>query len=468
MERFRMQDLAQTVLEHVQTAALAVDAEGRVRICNPAAERILGVAAATLIGRTLAEIAAMGEPLPAVAEILQRVRRDGESHARREMTVRGEHGSRTIGYSAGPLRNPGEAAMIFADITETLLREQQEAEERRFAEVGRIASAMAHELKSPLATIKLYSELLVRELGEEPDAREQAEVVRDQARRCQERLTSILRSISPQSDPVTGFGLSSVVSVVRAVVRDQRRRFPGARITLRADAGDAVVGLAEPDLASLVGNLVGNALEVSGGKAPVTVSLRREARYVAMSVADRGPGLPEGDLFAPFFSTKAGGTGLGLWLVRRLVQAAGGEVAATNRQGGGAVFRVTLPVVDRDALQGRRVLLLEDDAALSAALTAALAGCGVHVCAHGAVAGALADEAAGDYDLAVLDFSLPDGDATAVAGALPADLPVLLMSGAGQAAGAAGRLPQRRVRFLGKPFALDDFLDLASLLVVKV
>jgi CheY-like chemotaxis protein len=229
-----------------------------------------------------------------------------------------------------------------------------------------------------------------------------------------------------------------------------------------------VVGLAEPDLASLVGNLVGNALEVSGGKAPVTVSLRREARYVAMSVADRGPGLPEGDLFAPFFSTKAGGTGLGLWLVRRLVQAAGGEVAATNRQGGGAVFRVTLPVVDRDALQGRRVLLVEDDAALSAALTAALAGCGVQVCAHGAVAGALADEAAGDYDLAVLDFYLPDGDATAVAGALPADLPVLLMSGAGQAAGAAGRLPQRRVRFLGKPFALDDFLDLASLLVVKV
>jgi len=491
-----MEDLAQTVLEHVQTAALAVDERGRLRVCNPAAERVLAVPATELLERSLDELRAMGEPLSAVAVALEEARRDGESRARCQMTLRTDGGVRTIGYSLSMLKRTGEVAMLFADLTETLVKEQREAEERRFAEVGRIASAMAHELKSPLATIRLYSELLLRGLqsgegaasssdpagdpaggvaggvargpaaGRPSSVRDQAEVIRDQVRRCQERLTAILRSISPQTGQAALFGLAELEPVVRSVVRDQRRRFPGAVIAVRASVGDAKVGLSESDLASLVGNLVGNALEVSGGKGPVAVSLSRSDGHVVVRVADRGRGLPEGDLFAPFFSTKAGGTGLGLWLVRRLVTAAGGAVEAANRRGGGAAFRVVLPVADRAALRGARVLLLEDDRALCGALGTALEACGAEVRASASVAEAAEENARGGHCLAVLDFHLPDGDATDLARVLSPDLPVLLMSGDGQAAGVAGRLPQRRVRFVPKPFDLDAFLDLASLLVV--
>src|SRR5680860_413663 len=132
-----------------------------------------------------------------------------------------------------------------------------------------------------------------------------------------------MHSINPDAARAGGTALTPLVPLVRAVVADQRRRYEGSTITLKGASGDPRVALGENDLRSVVGNLVVNALEVSGGKGPVDVRLR--------SVADRGPGLPAGDVFAAFFSTKSSGTGLGLWLVRRLVAEAGGSITADHQ-----------------------------------------------------------------------------------------------------------------------------------------
>lgn len=471
-----IEDLASTVLHHVQTAAIAVAEDGRVGVYNPAAERLLGVPRAEVLGRDVHELSAMATPLAPLADALAAARQTGETAARRQVEVDTPRGRRTFGYTVSRLGGGGASALFFADLTEALAEERRAAEAQRFAEVGRIASAMAHELKSPLATVELYVNLLRRALADRPDLLEMLDVVKDQTRLCLERIGAIMHSINPDAARAAGMRLTEVVPVVERVVADQRRRFDGGRVTLRVDGAlvrTARVALAEGDLRSVVSNLVVNAFQATAGKGPVAVSVRGDGEQVRIVVADRGPGLPEGDVFRAFYTTKPSGTGLGLWLVRRLVEGAGGRIEAGDRRGGGAVFTVTLPLPRHERLRGARVLIVEDDAALRRASVAALAGQGAEVTAAGSAADLDAVLAAGQeatatsrtWDCAVLDFHLPGGNGVDLARRLPAEVPVLVVSGDPAAGAAVAGLEGRRAWFLPKPFEVGIYLDLLSLLV---
>ena len=458
-----MEELAGTVLQHVQTAAMAVDDDGRVGVYNPAAARALGVEVDAVVGRDLASLAAAPPALAALAAILLEARRSGRAAARRQIEVPTPAGARTLGYTVSILGEGGDAALFFADLTDALAEERRAAEAQRFAEVGQIAGVMAHELKSPLATVELYANLLRRALADQPAAVHQLDVIKDQTRRCLERIRAIMHSINPDAARVGGTALTPLVPLVRAVVADQRRRFEGSAITLKGASGDPRVALGENDLRSVVGNLVVNALQISGGKGPVDVRLRSDADRVRLRVADKGPGLPDGDVFAAFYSTKSSGTGLGLWLVRRLVAEAGGSIAACDRRGGGAVFEVDLPLPRHERLRGADLLVVEDDGPLRAASVAALEACGAGVTAVGA--GKDVPNGSQTWECAILDYHLPDLTGVEIAARLPAGTPILMVSGDPAAGAALAEVRERRAWYLPKPFEVETYLDLVSLLV---
>jgi len=322
---------------------------------------------------------------------------------------------------------------------------------------------MAHELKSPLATVELYANVLRRTLADQPAAVRQLDVIKDQTRCCLERIRAIMHSINPDAARVVGTALTPLVPLVSAVVAEQRRRFPGSVITLKGALGDPRVALGENDLRSVVGNLIANALEVCGGKGAVDVRLTSDADSVCLRVADKGPGLPDGDVFAAFYSTKSSGTGLGLWLVRRLVAEAGGSIAARDRRGGGAVFEVHLPLPRHERLRGADLLVVEDDEPLRAASVAALEACGAGVTAVGA--GKDVPYGSRAWECAILDYHLPDLTGVEVAARLPAGTPILMVSGDPAAGAALADVRERRSWYLPKPFEVEIYLDLVSLLV---
>ncbi len=457
--------LANIVLEQMATGAIAVDDAGIVSLYNHAAQEILGVPADSVLGRTCASLADGGEPMGAIARALAAGLAGGHSKARVQLEVDTAGGRRMLGYGLHVLGDPAIVAMIFTDLTATLDRERRAHAERQVSDAGRLASAMAHELKSPLATIGLYVGLLRRQLPPDGPALTNLDVIAAELADCQSRLSTILHSMAGAARDGAGLRLSSLAAAIDAIVTEQRLRAPDTELLVSA-VGDARVAVGHAELSSIVGNLVSNAIEADGDGDAVEITLTIADGSALVSVADRGPGLPDGDVFAPFFSTKAQGTGLGLWLVRRLALGAGGDLSAVDRAGGGAVFTVRLPIADRVRLATRQVLVVDDDVRLASAVVDALRDTGCAVESATSAEDALALAAARRFDCAVFDYHLPGLDGVEAVGRLPG-LPALVVSSDETAAAALAAGGKENAWFMAKPFVMDDLLDALALVAER-
>ena len=238
----------------------------------------------------------------------------------------------------------GELARALEELTRRL--------EARQAATEAFAADVSHELKNPLASIRGATEMLA-EAAEPGDRRRFLGVVEQEVARMEKLLGSV-REIVHLDAPERPEERARVdlTALVGQLVESVRRR-TGEGVTLRWHApGETVFVVGAPErFAALVENLVDNAVSFSPPGGVVEIALARERSEVRLEVADRGPGVPEEHLervFDRFFSWRPGSTserhsGLGLAIVRAVAEAHGGRATAGHREGGGAVFRVTLP-----------------------------------------------------------------------------------------------------------------------------
>jgi two-component system sensor histidine kinase HydH len=207
----------------------------------------------------------------------------------------------------------------------------------RLAQLGEAARTLAHEIKNPLGAIRIQTGFLRKTLP--------ADRVRDLTLIEQEvdRLSSLADRVgSFLRDPV---GRQEKIDLVRFLARFAE---PG-RVTLRVEGENSIYVLFDPErLRSVIENLVRNALDShqeTGVDDAVEIEVGHIQHLVRVVVGDRGPGINETDrekLFDPFYTTKTSGSGVGLPLVRRFVDAAGGAVVLRPRAEGGTEAIVTI------------------------------------------------------------------------------------------------------------------------------
>ena len=249
----------------------------------------------------------------------------------------------------------GALVATFNEMVERLghMRELEEKvkQAEKSAVVGRLASAIAHEVRNPLNYINLTLDHLRTSLApEDPRKRETfgrlAEQLKAEVARINTRITEFLKYTRPAPLDMRPLDLGAVVEDALRIVEVQAAE-TGVRTRIeRAGPLPPVVGDGE-SLRSVFTNLIINGMQAMGGEGgSLTVRLSAEDGRVRAEVSDTGRGIASEDLpkiFEPYFSTKETGTGLGLAIVRKAVEDHRGQITVESRQGEGTTFTVTLP-----------------------------------------------------------------------------------------------------------------------------
>lgn len=216
-------------------------------------------------------------------------------------------------------------------------------------------AAVSHELRTPLAVIRSAADNLADGVVQDQDqAKRYGALIRDESVRLTDMVEHILEFAGADSPARAARGPIDPVEAARAAVvgMEALAAERGARVSVETSAEPLWVNGDLSHLTRAISNLLGNALKYGGDAPQVTVRLQRAAGGVEISVADSGPGLTPVEiprLFEPFYrgqrasEAQIPGSGLGLALVKRIVESHGGRVSAFNGVGGGALFTIALP-----------------------------------------------------------------------------------------------------------------------------
>ncbi len=313
--------LAEEILDALDSGVVLVDKSGRVLYANRYAKGYLEV----------------------VPKLLKGLRASGE-----EVEVEGK----TFSVSARPFSLEGKAegwTVLFKDITELKRMKEMMTMVDRLSSLGIVAASIAHEIKNPLAGVKLLAQTLQREL--EGEKREYAARIARQVDKVEamiKKLLSYARPSKPKPKPI------EVREIVEEVLNLFYARAKKQGVETAVDVPEGLKVVADPNqLQQVLINLVLNALEAMprGGKLTIEagessiVNPSWGRPYVFIKVKDTGVGIPPEALqkiFYPFSSTKPNGTGLGLFVVYQLVRENGGMVEVNSQLGKGTVFTLYL------------------------------------------------------------------------------------------------------------------------------
>jgi signal transduction histidine kinase len=236
------------------------------------------------------------------------------------------------------------AALVMRANAAQLALERRLSRSENLAAMGRMTATLAHEIKNPLAIIRGSAKRLTKL---DPEALSMADSVVEEVDRLSatvNRYLQFARGSGPAAD-ATGDAAGTLAATLDLVEGEFRAR--GCVLEREGAFEPARVPLDDAALKQVWLNLVQNALEAIPQGGRVRVSCARGAERVAVRVADDGTGIPA-DVLArlgePFFTTRAMGTGLGLYLSRQLVQGAGGSLGLQSRPGAGTIVTVELPL----------------------------------------------------------------------------------------------------------------------------
>ncbi len=348
-------------------AIIGMTLDGTITDWNSAATTLFGYQEEEVVGRPVT-VLYPPERIGEEAALLQQLRR-GEPVQHFETVRRRRSGEDfPVSVNLSPILDANGVAVgaskIVRDLSETLERDRRLAEAQaemthmsRLSELGQLVSALVHEVNQPLAAISNYTQAIQRLLNagtaeRVPLALEKIAEQTERAYQIIRRLREFVRKGETRRQPEH---LSKIVeeAIALSAIGPAAR---GAAIHTAFAPGVDLVQIDRVQIEQVLFNLLRNALEAMQDLPRREVTVRAEmagAGMVAVSVADRGPGLPKTvreKLFQPFVTTKPAGMGVGLSVCRAIIEAHGGELSAGDNPGGGTVFRFTLQAVSHGTL----------------------------------------------------------------------------------------------------------------------
>ena len=240
---------------------------------------------------------------------------------------------------------PYQYMAIRYEITERKRSEERLQEQEALARLGQMAAVVAHEVKNPIAGIRGALQVIGTRMA--ADARDKpiiAEIIArlDALNGIVQDLLVFARPRALRAEP------TDLKALVLATVGHLKRDPSLQAVAIEVDGNGAVVDVDAEQLQLAVQNVLMNAVQAMNGEGSIHVDIARHGGEWQIAVADNGPGMPaevKDKVFDPFFTTRSRGTGLGLPIARRVVEAHGGSIGIETPAGGGTVVSMSLPAV---------------------------------------------------------------------------------------------------------------------------
>jgi PAS domain S-box-containing protein len=342
-----MRENLDSVMAGLEDGLLLFTRDARAVMVSPAAEKFLGAPAGTFIGRRVADIFPAGHPLRDALHL----EGDELSEVAAETELVTSEGTKRVGVSVQAIQEDGErmgALVTLRDLDSLESINTQLQVSERLAAVGRITAGVAHEVKNPLNSMRLWLENLKESLPEAKDsgAQHAVQVLDKEIDRLDAVVKRFLDFTRPVEVRLEATQLADLLKEVMQVAQPQLQK-ANVQVAqlLPIDVPEAYVDRAL--LKQAVLNLVLNAAEAmpQGGQLRLVLSRRGEMAEIA--VGDTGKGIPPENrqkIFQLFFTTRPGGSGIGLASTFRIVQLHNGSIDFTSEVGRGTTFRIELPL----------------------------------------------------------------------------------------------------------------------------
>lgn len=334
------------VMSGLEDGLLLFNAEGRAVLVSPAAEKFVGGRPEELRGLRASEIFSQGHPLRAALSF------DGDqiAHAEvKEVTLDGRGGPERVGVGVQVIREHGTrmGTLVTLRDVESIERIGSQLQvSERLAALGRVTAGVAHEVKNPLNSMRLWLELLKANMPIEPEPQQAVKMLDSEIDRLDRAVKTFLNFTRPVELNLEETGLRGLLEEVLDAARPSIAK---AGLTLRADfPAEFPPAMVDRQLIhQAVSNLVLNACHFTAAGGGISVALRRAGEFGAIEVADTGKGISPEDqkkIFQLFFTTRPGGTGIGLANTFRFVQLHNGQIEFESELGRGTTFRILLPL----------------------------------------------------------------------------------------------------------------------------
>lgn len=364
----------EALLDYSNDGIVMVDGGGRITQINRAAERMLGYAAHEVVGSKVNDVVVDSNPKSGdIDTLLQSSQQSAQEIAlvRRDGQVLAALVRAVALPAATDTDAAGSGLLVISDRTEYKTFEAQSERLKQSAFLGDMSAIFAHEVRNPLNGISTGLQYLAMQAGPEDPLQDDLDKMMDEVKRIEGLLTSTLQIARPREMHLQPTDVRDVFErlLIRRGPRMERRQ-----IEFSVHQTDPnLLAMADPNLLEHVfDNLISNAMEAIGPEGgAITVNISRWSGdrpqfgdYVRIEVGDSGPGItPEAAarVFDLFFTTKDDGTGLGLALARRIVQAHRGTIDVESWPGVGTRFIIGLPTANNNQTPSEDAIPISGD-----------------------------------------------------------------------------------------------------------
>ena len=334
------------VMSGLEDGLLLFNGEGRAVLVSPAVVNFLGGRAEDLRGQPVSEIFPPGHPIHAALRIAGE---EIEPVDGKEAILEGRNGPQRIGVSAQAIREHGArmGTLVTLRDLESLERIGSQLQvSERLAALGRVTAGVAHEVKNPLNSMRLWLEVLKGNMPVDPEHQQAVKMLDSEIDRLDRAVKTFLSFTKPVELRLEETDLRVLLDEVLDAARPSIKK-TGLDLTFDYPPEFPPVLVDRQLIHQAVLNLVLNACDFTPSGGHLGIDLRRSGEFAVVSVTDSGTGIAAGDqqkIFQLFVTTRPGGTGIGLANTFRFVQLHNGRIEFDSEAGRGTTFRVELPL----------------------------------------------------------------------------------------------------------------------------